>query len=223
LSGTTPLDKALQHLVASNNDSLVQLSTCLDADKSRLNQRFAYLAFAFSTGKGGADWFDVPNECQWKRVTCNGNGAVTHLNFHETDLIGTIPDDVGLWTSLTLFGADRNSLVGSLPSSIGFWTSLTQFDVSHNSLTGSLPSSIGLWTDLLEFFISNNKFTGTVPADVSSWQSMQRAYFFDNMFNGTMPAFGNGFCPNNGKGDDLFADCKSEIFCECCNICFWQL
>jgi hypothetical protein len=36
---------------------------------------------------------------------------------------------------------------------------------------------------------------------------MKRAYFFENMFNETMPAFGNGFCPNNGKEDALYADC----------------
>jgi hypothetical protein len=220
LSGTTPLDKALQQLVTSNDDALVQLSTCFDADKKRLNQRFAYLAFAFSTGKGDTDWFTGPRECQWTGVTCNGNNEVARLNFHQTGLKGTIPDDVGLWTSLTFFGADRNDLAGSLPSSIGLWTSLLQFDVSLNFLSGSLPSTIGLWTRIFEFFVLSNQLTGSVPVDVSNWTSTKRAYIFDNMFNGTMPAFGNGFCPKRGNGEALFADCKSEIFCECCNQCF---
>jgi hypothetical protein len=51
--GTTALDLALQQLVASNANPGVSLSTCTVDGQERLSQRFAYLAFAFSTGQGG--------------------------------------------------------------------------------------------------------------------------------------------------------------------------
>jgi Leucine rich repeat N-terminal domain len=194
LSGNDSLDLALKQLVASNNEAL---STCLAADKSRLNQRFAYLAFMFSTnGKDKVlSWFGSSNECSWTGITCTGN-RVTVLDLSEQVLAGTIPDDVGLWTDLNIFDVILNQLVGSLPSSIGLWTGLTYFGVGFNQLTG------------------------TVPKDVANWTSIQNAYFDTNMFNGVMPAFGNNFCPTAKTGLELWADCISEIQCGCCNMCF---
>jgi hypothetical protein len=187
------LDLALKQLVASNNETL---STCLAPDKSRLNQRFAYLAFMFSTdGKERVpSWFAKPNECDWTGIACSGS-TVTSLRLSGPVLAGTIPDDVGLWTGLTVFNVYVNQLVGSLPSSIGLWTSLTILDVGYNQLTG------------------------TVPKEVANWASIGSAYFDNNMFNGVMPAIGNKFCPKNGTGTALWADC-GEIQCGCCSKCF---
>jgi hypothetical protein len=194
LSGGTPPDKALQQLVASNNKTGVQLSTCKPADQNRLRQRFAYLALVFSTGKGGTDWFASSDECQWAGTTCNGNGTVSEIGLSNVGLKGTIPDDVGLWSDLT------------------------KFYVSVNELAGTLPSSIGLWTGLNWFGISVNQFGGNVPKEVSKWASIQTAFFHLNKFTGSMPAFGNNFCPTNKTGGTLAADC-GEIVCGCCNVC----
>jgi Leucine-rich repeat (LRR) protein len=199
LTGTTPLGGALQYLIVSNNKTGVKLSTCNPADQNRLRQRFAYLALIYSNGKQGqeAAWFPSSNECDWKGITCNANKTVTKLNFYRRILQGIIPADVGLWTGLTNFIVGFNQLVGSLPSSIGAWTGLTEFDVS------------------------NNQLTGTVPNDVSNWTSIKYAYLEGNMFKGKMPVIGNLFCPATTKVGQLWADCKSEIECDCCNSCFY--
>jgi Leucine-rich repeat (LRR) protein len=194
LLGNDSLEMALKQLVASDNETL---STCLAADQKRLNQRFAYLAFMFSTnGKDKVpSWFAKPNECDWTGITCTGN-TVTQLNLFYKGLAGTIPDDVGLWTNLTYFG-------------------IYSF---NNKLVGSLPSSIGLWTGLTYFGVADNQLTGTVPKQVANWTSIQSAYFHKNMLNGVMPVIGNKFCPKNGTGGDLVADC-GEIVCGCCSEC----
>jgi Leucine-rich repeat (LRR) protein len=184
LSGNTPLDLALKQLVTSNNSTEVQLSTCLEADKRRLTQRFAYLSFMFSAGKVNvSSWYDKPNECQWVGVDCQNTSAVKGLVLRGKRLSGTIPDDVGLLTGLTVFNVGITNLVGSLPSSIGLWTSLTKFDAFINKLVGSVPSSIGSWTNLTEFTVAFNTFTGTVPREVSKWTSLRYALFYDNNFD----------------------------------------
>jgi hypothetical protein len=196
LYGSSPLDRALLQLIASNEKVGVQLSTCSDADKSRLKQRFAYLAFAYSMRKGGTDWFAKPNECEWTGITCTGT-AVKMLSLPRQALNGTIPDDVGLWSGLLTFNVNSNQLVGPLPPSIGLWTNITIFSVY------------------------NNQLAGTVPKEVSKWTSLQEAYLFQNMFFGIMPDFGNGFCPYEGKGLILYADCSApaKIKCYCCTMC----
>jgi hypothetical protein len=221
--GTSALDRALQQLVASNADTQTLLSTCLEADQKRLTQRFAYLAFMFSTN--GKDmvpsWFDSPNECQWNGIGCSGN-TVNELLLLRRELTGTIPDDIGLWR-LTNFNVANNKLVGGLPSSIGAWRNVLFFSVANNMLVGSLPSSIGNWTSIYTFDVSKNMLVGSVPTDLSKWTSLalyqfSTALFHSNLLNGTMPAFGKTFCPKNGTGGQLWADCN-EIKCSCCNLC----
>jgi hypothetical protein len=189
LSGSTSLELALKQLVESNKNPEVQLSVCHEADKIRLNQRFAYLAFAFSNGKGGTDWYAKSNECQWTGVTCNGNKARLYL--------------------------PSRGLAGSIPADMGLWTGFTYIRMENNQLSGSLPSSIGLWTDITEFNVGMNLLVGTVPTEVSKWTSINSVQLSRNMVNGTMPTFGNNWCPKRGSDGRLFADC-AEIKCDCC-------
>jgi hypothetical protein len=193
LSGTTPLDRALQYLVSSNKSPRVQLDTCIQADKDRLYQRFAYLALVFSAGKDLAtDWYDDANECQWTGVSCTGK-TITGLALNRQGLQGSIPDDVGLWTGLTTFDVGSNQLGGSLPSSIGSWTNVTYVDVHDNRLSG------------------------TIPNDVSQWKSITEASFSHNTFVGSMP---RSFCEREWCPTCLYADCKFD--CPCCYHCAWH-
>jgi hypothetical protein len=139
LSGNDSLDMALKQLVASNNETLT-LSTCLAADQKRLNQRFAYLAFMFSTnGQYTPSWFAKPNECDWTGITCTGN-TVTKFDLRFFGMEGTIPDDVGLWTGLTYFNMNTNQLTGTVPKEVANWTSIKYAYFHSNMLTGVMPA-----------------------------------------------------------------------------------
>jgi hypothetical protein len=175
-----------------------ELSVCNPAHKVRLRQRFAYLALVFSTGHGNfLSWFAGNDECRWNGIRCV-SGAVSQLLLDAIGLQGTIPEDVGLWTSLTVFRVNSNQLFGSLPSSIGVWPSLTTFNVG------------------------NNQLVGTIPTEVAKWSSIANALFHQNKFNGTMPGFGNNFCPKVTSNGFLWSDCQApaKINCTCCNGCF---
>jgi hypothetical protein len=192
LSGTTPLDKALKYLIASNKKVGVQLSTCLSDHQARLRNRFAYLALMYSTGRESLErtWFGADHECEWAGMVCNGN-TVREFDLSSRGLQGTIPADIGLWSRLN------------------------KLDLSYNQLSGSLPSTIGKW------------LTGTVPKEVSKWvtfgsTTIGTAYFESNLITGTMPTIGYNWCPNTYEDifQYLLADCKYEIFCRCCNLCY---
>jgi hypothetical protein len=184
--------------VSSNTAVGVQLTTCNDADKERLRQRFAYLALVFSTGKGGQVlWFSNVDECLWMGVGCNSNKRITSLEL------------------------DTRTLSGSLPMDIGLWTNLVRFDINENAVAGSLPSTIGRWSSLNFFSVSDNRMIGTVPVGVANWTSIQSAAFDLNAFSGTMPIVGNNFCPRFVLGGYMAADCAppAEIICNCCLFC----
>jgi hypothetical protein len=218
------LNKALKQLVDSNANIEVQLSSCIEADKERLRSRFAYLALVFNTGMGNQlSWFQAADECRWTGILCSFDFRFFHLSIKNQGLNGAIPDDVGFLSHLVLFDFEGNSLRGALPSSIQRMTSLTDFIVSNNQLGGPLPTAIGAWTRLRAFSVRYNRLTGTVPAVVSKWRLLYAGYFDGNSFSGKMPVIGSNFCPKNGTGVNLWADCLApEIVCDCCNGCGWS-
>jgi hypothetical protein len=295
--GFTALDAALLQLLLLNTKEGVRLSTCNDADRVRLRQRYAYLALVYSMGKGNeASWFDDADECKWSGMECE-KGIVTALYFDNRGLEGRIPAEVGLWSSMKDFEVYSNRLIGPLPTSMGLWKNLTYIDIGDNQFNGTIPSFMGLWTNLEDFYVYFNKFTGelpistmaawtkldsiellqnqfygplppamgdlwpviriinigrnnftgalpasvgrwstlnwffchknqltgTIPATVKNWTMLARIWFHGNSFTGPVPSFstvnGKEFCPKNGTGPELSADCQSEITCACCNGC----
>jgi Leucine-rich repeat (LRR) protein len=186
-SGPSNLDQALAQLLQSNARQGVQLSPCIEADRKRLRQRFAYFALAYSTG-AFVD-FDDDNECNWGILRCNVNGTVTIVYSSDDRLVGSIPADVGLWTGLTAFTLEGNrALTGTLPATIGLWTSLEYFTVYENNLNGALPSSIGAWTALKQLDIDQNQFSGVFPSSAGAWIDIDTVYMQNNKFTGPLPS-----------------------------------
>jgi hypothetical protein len=183
LNGTTLLDQALQQLMALQVP--VSLSTCVQRDRERLRQRWAYLAFIFSIGKGREiRWFSSPEECAWTGIGCCGNNRVIELDLTAQDLRGSIPADVGLWSNMASFVVSLNQLNGTLPFTMERWTDLNKFSVSDNALKGSLPPGIGRWTGLMYFGVYNNLLTGTLPASIGTWTDLETFSVDNNHLNG---------------------------------------
>jgi hypothetical protein len=241
MNGVTPEDQALKYLIETDQtftatEILTLSSKTSNVVQFRIRQRYALLTLFFQQ-TAGAQWDDTTgwllnaNECTWYGISCTSidlggtvgmQNVVTTVKFYGNNLKGTIPADLGLLTALTAFIVGNNALTGTLPASIGQWTALTFFNVYSNALTGTLPASIGQWTALLYFNVYSNAMTGTIPASIGNWNQIQYAYFDGNQFTGTMP---NGICPYivKAKGEQLEADCVSEIICSlqtCCTSCY---
>ncbi|EPS67208.1 hypothetical protein M569_07569, partial [Genlisea aurea] len=76
----------------------------------------------------------------------------------NSGLLGSLPDEIGQLTKLTVFDVGFNHLIGTLPESIGKMVSLEQLNVAHNKLTGNIPEGICLLPRLQNFTYSDNYF-----------------------------------------------------------------
>lgn len=127
-------------------------------------------------------------------------------------MTGSIPSELGRWTSIYEFSIHENAFDGSLPSEIGNWVDVGRVSVHTNSFGGSLPTEIGMWSPGPYYFsVRTNSFSGTIPESAGeNWTIIENAHFFDNEFSGSMP-----LCNVTGQ---LTADCE-EVDCPCCTHC----
>jgi hypothetical protein len=242
LSGTTPEDRALQWLVFSDKLLLTPNS---EANKARLRQRFALLTWGYQARSDGNLLFNEfknlnasAHECDWSNqgygisleFLCT-DGQVTYIAVYfywlQLEIQGTLPPDLGWLTALQTVFFPSVGIVGTLPPSMGWWTALTAFDISASTITGTIPSSIGAWRGMVDLNVQSiQKLSGTVPSTVAAWTALQTANFFGTNITGIMPTFGVGnFCPKNGIGTTLTANCfngtgEAKISCICCSLCY---
>ena len=91
-------------------------------------------------GTADLNWDTATAIGSWDGVTTEGTPArVTKLLLDDEDLTGTIPDGLGILTSLTHLELSDNSLTGAIPRSIGRLDDLVEVRLSGNSLTGCIP------------------------------------------------------------------------------------
>ncbi|KAM7252196.1 hypothetical protein ACFE04_024079 [Oxalis oulophora] len=132
--------------------------------------------------------------CSWTGVNCHHNNnntnmpRVTSLSLPNTNLVGTLPADLGLIEFLRILDLSNNSLNGSIPFSIFNSNSLRFLDLSYNRFSGDLPEIIELG-NLQSLNLSDNSLTSNLPAKLSTLSkltvvSLKRNYFSGNLLSG---------------------------------------
>ena len=173
-------------------------------------------------------WFKNSRVCQWSPFVglfCRGNGQqVDSIDLHLNNLHGSIPEELGLLTALTGLSLNRNQLTGTIPKQLGQLTALI-LSLWSTHLTGTIPDELGLLTVLTGVSLYDNKLTGTIPPALTQWTSLKKMYIFNNNLTGQVPF---GFCAapfpdwrvDGDVGNQFWADCMSEVQCDCCDVCF---
>jgi len=106
------------------------------------------------------------NQTELIESPCDEEGRFTHLAFAGSNLVGPIPREIALLTSLTYLDVSANAITGSLPTEIAFLTNLERLFANRNFISGSIPTEVGLLTNLEMFDLGNNQnFEGPIPSE----------------------------------------------------------
>ncbi|KAG2541049.1 hypothetical protein PVAP13_9NG599300 [Panicum virgatum] len=91
--------------------------------------------------------------------------TLIHLLLDGNKFTGSIPDSLGLVSTLEVVRLDRNSLSGPVPSNLKNLTKVNELNLANNQLTGTLPDLTGM--DALNYVdLSNNTFD---PSPCPAW------------------------------------------------------
>jgi hypothetical protein len=209
----SPQAKALKWLESSTNSGISKAQSFL--------QRYTLATVYYSTK--GDDWIDntgwlsEENECYWMskaQLICDDLGKFVKLDLQENNLVGTLPDELGILSdTLRSINIRKNNLSGQLPSrTISDLTNLEVLDLSSNDFSGvlhpelfdatsltrlslfennfssSIPTEVGQLTKLDVLDLGSNKLTSTIPTTIEKLTKLAGLSLFNNMLTGTVPA-----------------------------------
>eukprot|EP00562_Extubocellulus_spinifer_P003752 CAMPEP_0178536250 /NCGR_PEP_ID=MMETSP0696-20121128/35978_1 /TAXON_ID=265572 /ORGANISM="Extubocellulus spinifer, Strain CCMP396" /LENGTH=1142 /DNA_ID=CAMNT_0020168443 /DNA_START=316 /DNA_END=3745 /DNA_ORIENTATION=- len=221
----------------------------------RLAQRYLAALFYYSTngqnwvekGTGNQEFLGSAGECLWMGITCNRDGEITHIEFENNGLSGSIPYEIGSFTKLEILSLEKGEIGGRIPHEIGNLQELRELDLDFNKLTGALPETLGdapklgvvdLNSNMLSgnitplagvrgaYFIQlhNNLLTGTIPPAIGLLGGLQVLTIHKNNIEGGMPIMVcNRRSAFGGSINHLWADCAGadpKVTCSCCTKCF---
>lgn len=190
-SGTALFGLGLLLLVVVGFDLVVQ-SVGLNSDGVSL------LAFKYSVLRDPLlvlqNWnYNDQTPCSWRGVLCGGvNGVsdrVVGLSLPNSQLLGSIPSNLGTIQHLQKINLSNNSLNGSLPFSLFNSSELRFLDLSNNWISGQLPEVLSLVSSNLQTLnLSDNALAGKLPANLASLPNLTSVSLRNNYFSGVLPS-----------------------------------
>lgn len=139
--------------------------------------------------------YDDQTPCSWNGVTCSEIGnpgtaeifRVTGLVLPNSQLLGSVSEDLGFIEHLRHLDLSNNFFNGSLPVSIFNATELQVLSLSNNVISGELPETISEMKSLQVLNLSDNALAGKVPQNLTALQNLSVVSLRSNYFSGSLP------------------------------------
>lgn len=136
--------------------------------------------------------YQTETPCSWNGVTCGAPGSpeanrVTNLSLPDSQLLGSLPADLGMIPHLKSLDLSNNSINGSLPLYLFRASQLRVLDFSNNLISGQLPENIGGLKNLQLLNLSDNDLAGNIPENLSALSNLTVISLKNNYFYGTLP------------------------------------
>jgi hypothetical protein len=129
----------------------------------------------------------------WEGLLCGfgdttGTCYVAAMELKKSNLVGTLPTELGLLAGLKNLSLSSNSIFGSIPTELGSLTDMMEINLSVNVMSSTIPSELGLCTNLLKIYLNANSLSGTIPLELFSLLRLQDLNLYVNQLQGTVPS-----------------------------------
>ena len=144
-------------------------------DVGKVTQRFALAVLFFANGPwnfdtiedGSTDWMNATDECAWMGVSClPGTTQLEELKLEGVGAAGSIPDTLGMLSSLRSLKFGSNSLSGTFPTGLFQLAELRTLDLAFNSLSDFDLDSVPLLRKLSYLSLANNGMIFSLPTSL---------------------------------------------------------
>jgi len=174
----------------------------------RQMQRFALATFYYTTNGDAwtlnTNWLktDTDNdvhECFWysQVPVCNALQEYIVIELNDNNLVGELPPELAMLTSLTELHLQKNQLQGGIPTEIAtdLAETMIALDLQDNLMTEVFPTELGLMTNLNYLWLNSTRdanSSGTlfapIPTEVAFLTNLQEMHLSNNKLSGTIPS-----------------------------------
>ena len=124
---------------------------------------------------------------EWHGVTIGSSGRVTGLTLSASNLVGSVPPELGDLSSLEILDLERNQLSGPIPRELARLRGLRTLILGVNDLNGQIPAELGNLVNLEVLRLRRNDLTGPIPAELSKLHNLIRLGLDRNSLTGRLP------------------------------------
>ncbi|CAB9510717.1 Leucine Rich Repeat [Seminavis robusta] len=96
---------------------------------------------------------------------CSDDGFYQHLWLDQNNLLGSLPEELYMLTSLQTISMGWNQLGGTISNNVGKLTALEGLFLQRMHLSGTIPTGISLLPNLVVLGLSSNNLEGDIPSD----------------------------------------------------------
>jgi hypothetical protein len=104
--------------------------------------------------------------CNFTGVTCDDNNMVTQIELNNTQLAGSLPDSIGVFSKLRRLRLFNNSIQGTVPDSLLQISTLKLLNLGQNRISGTLPEFTSSSLCLSRLSFNRNAISGAIPASI---------------------------------------------------------
>lgn len=130
-------------------------------------------------------WLSEKHECSWAGVQCEGY-QVRAIQLTGQDIIGTLPSELAMLSSLQSITLAWNNFYGTVPSEMFRMQQLVNLELQYNFFTGQVFYNEPYTTNMERLVLTGNMLSGNIAACVNL-PSLKGLYVQDNSFSGTIP------------------------------------
>lgn len=138
-----------------------------------------------------ANWCGL-NVCNYTGVYCAPapddphTVTVSGIDLNHANIVGSLPEELGLLTDLALFHVNSNRFYGTVPYSFRHLHLLHELDISNNQFSGQFPLSV-LYLPSLKFLdVRYNNFLGEIPSTLFDLK-LDALFVNNNKFQFSLP------------------------------------
>ena len=137
--------------------------------------------------KNSENWLSEAPLDLWHGVSRDCDGSLNRLGLYNNQLSGSIPEELGNLSNLTVLYLNNNQLTGSIPEELGNLSNLTVLYLNNNQLTGPIPEELGNLSNLTYLYLNNNQLTGPIPPELDNLSNLTYLYLNNNQLTGPIP------------------------------------
>ncbi|CAB9528146.1 Leucine Rich Repeat [Seminavis robusta] len=114
-------------------------------------------------------------------ATCHKDGSYQHLWLDQNNLVGSLPRELYMLTSLKTLSTGLNQLFGTIATEIGQLSQLEGLAVFSHENGGTIPSEIELLTHLQFVGLHDNNHEGSIPSEFWQLTKLETFISFQNL------------------------------------------